>query len=218
MHVLCVLTKLPLPGSGDRKEGVYPIMLRAHVGAAIRTAVAVQSVENANELSRFCTSETIRLILSGERSSPMTLLRYLSVGLRPGWAAFAWKYRTLLEEIDRYIATEGRPDLIVGLQACSSSGKVAYLAGKRHDIPFAVRENSTLYTRKLMVGGLRSTARDVVRSAWRVLTVSQELGKSMERELGVDIPRKVTMPNPVSGFMFRRPDTCDWIAAFARSR
>ena len=50
MHVLCILRTLPLPGSGDRKEGVYPVMLRAHVRAGFRTALAVQAAELGSEV------------------------------------------------------------------------------------------------------------------------------------------------------------------------
>lgn len=217
MHILCVLRKLSLPGSGDPKEGVYPVMLRAHVRAGFRTAVAVGAGDNP-ALEQFCRNEGMTFVRSSRRSTLMGVLRYLAVGRTRSWADFIWKYRRMLDGIDRYIADEGRPDLIVGLQACVSAGKVAYLVGRRHNIPLAVRENSTLYTRKRMVGGLRATIRDVVRSSSRVLTVSQTLGQNMERELGMAIPQQRTMPNPVADTLFDPPVACEWIESFARNR
>ncbi len=217
MHILCILRKLSVPGSGAPKEGVYPVMLRAHVRAGFRTAVAVE-VDGGPELAQFCRSEGMTFVPRSRRPTPMGVVRYLAVGRTQAWAGFIWKCRQALDGIDRYIADEGRPDLIVGLQACVYAGRVAYLVSKRHDIPLAVRENSTLYSRKLMVGGLRATIRDVVRSSSRVLTVSDTLGQNMERELGMAIPQQRTMPNAVADALFERPDASGWIESFARNR
>jgi glycosyltransferase involved in cell wall biosynthesis len=40
----------------------------------------------------------------------------------------------------------------------------------------------------------------------------------MERALGMAIPQKVTMPNPVANEMFEPPETNEWVDQFARSR
>jgi len=217
MHVLCILRTLPLPGSGDRKEGVYPVMLRAHVRAGFRTALAVQAADPQEDLTRFCEDQNMQLVRK-RRCAAITLLQYLVVRCTWGWASFVWRNRALLAGIDRYVADHGRPDLVVGLQACASAGRVAYLVGRRHAIPFASRENTTWFTRDLVVGRLRSALRDVVGAAARVLTLSPQLAENMERALGMAIPQKVTMPNPVANEMFEPPETCDWVDQFARSR
>jgi Glycosyltransferase len=217
MHVLCIVRTLPLPGSGDRKEGVYPVMLRAHVRAGFRTALAVQAADPQDDLTRFCKDQNMQLVCK-RRCAAITLLQYLLVRCTWGWASFVWRNRTLLAGIDRYVADHGRPDLVVGLQACASAGRVAYLVGRRHSIPFASRENTTWFTRDLVVGRLRSTLRDVVGAASKVLTLSPQLADNMERALGMAIPHKVTMPNPVANEMFEPPETSEWVDQFARSR
>lgn len=228
MHILCILDFLPSQGKGRRKEGVYPVFIRAHTQNNIKTAVATLRSYNIKDHVLFCSSQGAHYIsplvnpwyavkyavfILGYAISSKTFSRLGS------WLSFIVKNYSLLSGINEYIKIRGRPDIVVGLTSVEGAGRAAFLVGKFHNIPYASRENRTYYTRGLIRGNLKKVTSDVAKSASAIFPVSPQLGKNMKQILNLEIKKIIPLQNAVADEFFKKPSgKADWIQEFSKDR
>lgn len=230
MHVLCIFEALPVSGGMHRKEGVYPLFIKAHARCSIKTAVATLRVDDAKDHIERCASLGSHYIVPISKPKPILLSRYIYTILKhagvtsllswpPFWLIFIWRHGSLLGAIDEYMATNGRPDIIAGLTSIGGSGRGAYLIGKYYDIPYVSRENRSYYSRGLVHGSFKKMITEIVRSASAIFPVSPQLGENIKSVLSVEIPNLITLQNAVTDDFFQKPDRLpDWMQDFSKGR
>lgn len=144
------------------------------------------------------------------------LFRYSAAVPNLDFARLIWKYRRELSAVDRHFSAHGRPDVIAALQSCEDAGILAFLIGRRYQIPYVVMEHKTYCQRGLMDGSRLRVFRRVVESAHVLLTVSPQLGESVRKALNVKLPHLETMPNPLPEEFFQPYSGApDWLRKFA---
>ncbi len=222
LHVLCMLGFLPSPGSGNRKEGVYPTFIRAHSDLGIKTGLAVLRTDDYKKTSGTASELGSNLVIPEKRLRPHLVGRYAKIILKSSAKIhslyFGFRYLNLLSGIEKYIQTNGRPDLIAALTSISNPGRLAYLVSKFYGIPFVTRENRTYYTKGMMKGYRARFTQEIAKNASAILTVSPQLAQKIEETLCITPEKIVVFQNAVAESSFVKPDDTGWVSQFAKDR
>lgn len=112
--------------------------------------------------------------------------------------------RNGLRLFERYLAEQGRPDLIHA-HACLYGGFLARELGMRYGIPYVITEHSSDYARGVLPAWKLAVARRVLRDAAAVVTVSPWLGEVLATAVGLSAHGWHWIPNLVGDDFFEQP-------------
>ncbi len=239
MHILTVFDFIPVPGAdaslkhGYRKEGVYPAFIRAHSRENTTAAAISLSAhkENPKEILGFCRENGVHFVQPRETSIarridiaaryiyalPKSLL--MMYDRKRDWVRFIIRYSRTLANVEEYFKSHGKPSLVSALTSMGLSGRIAFLVGRRHQIPFVTRENRTYYTSGEVTGNLKKVLKTVAEHADAILPVSPQLGENIQKVLSLEAKRTMPLQNSVADEFFNPPERFpDWIRDFSGER
>ncbi len=229
LHVLGILNFLPVEGEGNRKEGVYPIFVKAHAMRDVEFDMIALKEGKTKRQVDFCSGLGVTFIEPYRGFLLRVIVSYmcvvfctvpnLSLFLVFSWICFIIRNRKSLAAIDDYIEERGKPDIISALTSIVTAGRAAYLVSKKYNIPFVARENRTLYSRGGVKGHYKNTIHAPAVSASAVIPVSPQLGSAMREVFSVDENRVRPIQNAVADEFFIKPSGgSEWIKVFSDNR
>lgn len=124
-----------------------------------------------------------------EEDNGVPIYRYYKKIFIPGLFAnkLLWKYIITmhLEIFNNYCHKQGMPD-IIHAHNCLFSGVVALKIKERHNIPYIITEQSSLYAKGLVSGLGNKLTKEVLINADTITVVSKSHGKRLEDMFGAD--------------------------------
>jgi len=211
MRILLVLNELTIPGKGERKEGLYPTLIKMHSTLTAEVSILAGNVkrlekEQLTTVGEMTKGIEIIMVCGWHLFSLVSYIIRLPFNQNfLTWARYSYVYRSELLAVDKYIKKTELPTVLTALQSCEYSGILAYIISRKHSVPYIIMEHRTHYQRGLMIGKRGRVVKDVIKSADLVLTVSSHLANNIQRALGITSTNFKTMPNPIPDDFFVRP-------------
>lgn len=226
MNILCIANRIFVPGAGERKEDTHFALSRIHANITPDTYVLAGNTKSLDQAVIPKIEESMggaHVVIVSNTINLFTVLSYAVQAFSfdmPQWWRFLKVirgYRRELTAIDKHIENIRKPDVINAVHSVECSGILAYLIGKKYNIPYIIIERRTHYQRGHMIGARGRRSHTVITNADLVLPISPQHNQSIKQALDINGENMRTLSVSIGNHLFKAPTNApDWMEEFTK--